>query len=100
MEKYNFKVEKVIPDCGHTVTIECHSIPTITDCTQICERTLSCGHKCKSLCAKICTSKKCDELVLQKTSTLACGHNKVWVLCCDRYKGNIFMLIISYYVIL
>lgn len=92
MEKFNFKVEKIIPYCGHTATIECASIPTHKDCTQICDRTLKCGHKCKRLCTEGCTSAKCVELVLQKTSTLACGHNKVWVLCCDRNKGNIFML--------
>lgn len=53
----------------------------------MCTRTLICGHKCKKLCAEECSIQKCKELVLQKKSTLACGHNNVWVLCRDRDKG-------------
>lgn len=83
---------KVIPDCGHSVTTKCKIIPTRKDCKAICDRTLICGHKCKSLCANICTTKNCKEIVLQKINVLACGHDKVWVLCCDRNKGNIILV--------
>lgn len=89
---------KVISDCGHSVKIKCSIIPTRKDCKAICDRKLDCGHKCKDSCAKECTIKKCKEIVLQKISVLACGHDKNWVLCCDRYKGNIiFMQYIQMY---
>lgn len=56
---------------------------------KMCNRTLSCGHKCKSKCFMKCTANKCQEIVLQKISKLACGHNKVYVKCCDKDKGII-----------
>lgn len=54
-----------------------------------CERVLGCGHKCQSMCAKDCTDKLCEEIVYQSNSELACGHKEVYVLCCDKNKGNI-----------
>lgn len=69
----------------------CKIEPERKHCTLMCERTLDCRHQCKNLCAEPCTNKKCEEIILQKISPLACGHNKVWVLCCDKYKGNIFI---------
>ncbi|KAE9534042.1 hypothetical protein AGLY_008778 [Aphis glycines] len=79
-------VKKVIPNCGHIITIECKTIPKREHCTNQCERILTCGHLCKNLCAKKCTPKECDEIILQKISILACGHDKVGVLCCDKDK--------------
>jgi len=84
-------VKKIVPDCGHSITITCKSIPERKDCIHICERTLHCGHKCMRQCAKKCSSAYCKKIVLQKIDKLACGHNKVQVLCCDRDKGKIFI---------
>lgn len=78
----------------------CKIEPKRTHCTEMCERNLDCGHKCKNRCAKLCTDKKCEEIIFQKKSLLACGHNKVWVLCCDKYKGNIFVLFNNILIIL
>lgn len=86
----------MIPDCGHLITIKCKTIPQRRHCTWPCERVLNCGHMCKNLCVYECIPEECKEIVLQKNSKLACGHNKVWVLCCDKDKGNIFILL-SYY---
>ncbi|CAI6345463.1 unnamed protein product [Macrosiphum euphorbiae] len=80
------QVTKVIPDCGHTITMKCKTIPERMLCTKKCERILDCGHICKNVCAKDCSTKDCKEIVLQKNSLLACGHNRVWVLCCDKDK--------------
>lgn len=78
----------MIPVCGHSINLKCHTPPERKHCTEICERILDCGHKCNTLCAKPCDTNMCEELVLQSISKLACGHNEVWVLCCDRDKGN------------
>lgn len=86
-------MEKIIPDCGHLTRVKCKTLPTRKDCIKSCERTLICGHQCKSRCAIECNNRKCMELVLQKESHLACGHNKVWVLCCDKYKGKFYFII-------
>ncbi|XP_060877240.1 NFX1-type zinc finger-containing protein 1-like [Metopolophium dirhodum] len=80
------QVVKVIPDCGHSITMKCKTLPERKLCTKECNRILDCGHKCKNLCAEECTTKDCEEIVLQKNSKLACGHNSVWVLCCDKDK--------------
>lgn len=92
-----FQVEKIIPDCGHTVMIECSTEPTLDHCTQMCNRILSCEHKCMQKCAVKCSSKKCEEIVFQKKSLLDCGHENVWVYCCDINTGicccNIYLLI-------
>lgn len=69
--------------------MKCKTIPERKLCTKKCERFLDCGHICKSACSKKCTDINCEEIVLQKSSKLACGHNRVWVLCCDKYEGII-----------
>lgn len=71
--------------------MECKSVPARRNCIQNCNRTLECGHSCKKSCAKQCSSEDCKELILQKIDKLACGHDKVWVFCCDSDKGNIFI---------
>ncbi|KAL5237885.1 hypothetical protein ACI65C_005295 [Semiaphis heraclei] len=80
------KVKKVIPDCGHSITIKCKTIPQRKHCNNKCDRILTCGHICKNECAKKCIPEKCEEIVIQKSSKLACGHNKVFVFCCDKDK--------------
>jgi len=80
----------VIPDCGHSITIRCKTIPQRKHCNNKCDRILTCGHICKNECAKECIPEECEEIVVQKSSKLACGHNKVFVFCCDKDKGNIF----------
>lgn len=85
----------MIPDCGHSITIKCKSSPERKHCTKKCERILNCGHICKNSCAKECSNEDCQEIIWQKHSTLACGHKEVYVLCCDKYKGNIFYFFIG-----
>lgn len=68
--------------------MKCKSIPERKHCSNDCEMILGCGHLCKKKCKDMCTSKECEEIVLQKNSQLACGHKNVWVLCCDKDKGN------------
>lgn len=79
------------------VTMACKLLPEKKYCTQICNLTLDCGHKCRNLCANDCTTKDCEEIV-QKNGKLACGHNTIYVLCCDNDKGNICKIIIYIYI--
>ncbi|KAJ0176718.1 hypothetical protein K1T71_007897 [Dendrolimus kikuchii] len=67
------KVMKEIADCKHKVQIECMLEPTRNVCKQKCERTLSCGHKCRQPCADDCDPSLCNELSTQKFK-LPCGH--------------------------
>lgn len=83
------QVKKVIPDCGHSVSLECSKTPEQKHCKDICERTLKCGHKCKNLCSIPCSTEECKEIVLKSLGKLSCGHDKVWVFCCDKYQGNL-----------
>lgn len=83
----------MIPDCGHSITMKCKTIPQRKHCTNKCNRKLICGHTCKNVCAKECIPEECEEIVVQKSSKLACGHTKVCVLCCDKDKGNIFYIL-------
>lgn len=64
----------------------------------MCDRILSCGHKCMMECADKCSDKKCEEIVLQKKSLLDCGHENVWVLCCDINKGICSRYIYIFYI--
>jgi len=80
----------VIPDCGHSITIKCKTIPQRKHCNNKCDRILTCGHICKNKCAKECNPQECEEIIFQGFGDLACGHNKVFVFCRDKYKSNIF----------
>jgi len=50
---------------------------------------MGCGHECRNRCRNECDPKKCKELIF-KEKTLACGHSKMWVYCCDADKGNLY----------
>lgn len=64
---------KEIADCKHKVKIECKVEPIHLMCKGKCQKTLSCGHKCRQLCANICDPQLCNELSVDKFK-LPCGH--------------------------
>ncbi|XP_045780297.1 NFX1-type zinc finger-containing protein 1-like isoform X2 [Maniola jurtina] len=66
-------VKKLIPECGHEISLECGSEPERKLCERPCERTMSCGHRCQQRCGDICDPTKCKELMPQPTE-LPCGH--------------------------
>ncbi|XP_046388077.1 NFX1-type zinc finger-containing protein 1-like isoform X2 [Ischnura elegans] len=66
-------VEKIIPDCGHSVKMMCSQAPERRFCKEKCTRTRSCGHKCADKCGNPCNEKKCQSLSCE-TSRAACGH--------------------------
>ena len=63
-------VERVMPECGHTTTLQCHQNPMKTPCTMQCSRVLICGHFCRELCSEPCSSR-CYVTVKK---TLPCNH--------------------------
>ncbi|XP_050539011.1 NFX1-type zinc finger-containing protein 1-like [Daktulosphaira vitifoliae] len=81
-----FLVSKIISDCGHKVTLECRIKAERKYCNEVCNRKLPCGHMCKGRCAEDCDSQNCKEIVFVGFKNLSCGHNKLWMLCCDRNK--------------
>uniref|UniRef100_A0A7N8XVC0 Zinc finger, NFX1-type containing 1 n=1 Tax=Mastacembelus armatus TaxID=205130 RepID=A0A7N8XVC0_9TELE len=66
------KIEKIIPQCEHTQMVPCHQDPSTFVCQMPCQKTLSCGHPCDSVCGKTCTSN-CKVKVTLK---LRCGHSQ------------------------
>lgn len=83
--KCTVQVEKVRPQCGHTVHIACSSIPSDAFCRSPCEKMRSCGHKCKGMCSIVCDQTTCGELVEVKSP---CDHT-VKVKCSnakDKWK--------------
>lgn len=81
------QVEKQISECGHTVLVKCHVLPTRKDCTEMCDLNAPCGHKCKALCSKPCHLEKCLEIVKIPNVISLCGHNFVNVVC-FKVAGN------------
>ncbi|XP_028173495.1 NFX1-type zinc finger-containing protein 1-like isoform X1 [Ostrinia furnacalis] len=73
------KVKKVIPECGHTVEVECRVEVTREMCREACQRQLSCGHACRGRCDQPCDAKKCTEIIPKQFNSL-CGH-KVALPC-------------------
>ena len=78
--KCNFRVTKILQDCGHQKELPCHKVPTHDLCTELCEKTGSCGHPCvemngriKKLCTVPCGS--CNYPVMKILEV--CGHQKL-----------------------
>ncbi|KOB72090.1 NFX1-type zinc finger-containing protein 1, partial [Operophtera brumata] len=67
------RVPKTIPDCKHVVKMMCKIEPARQYCDKKCERTMTCGHKCKGLCGKECQPSECTEPSQRKFSS-PCGH--------------------------
>ncbi len=88
------KMDKVIQECGHTVKIDCDKIPNKKDCHELCERILSCGHRCTKLCGMNCGD--CDTKV-EVISNCEHKKEKLKVSCKNvgqvwKYQGNIRFL--------
>ena len=69
-------VPRVLPQCGHTVTLRCSENPVTAKCSLPCSRALTCGHKCPNTCSAPCTTR----CTIKIEKHLPCGH-KVYVLC-------------------
>lgn len=69
--KCTVMIEKVRPECGHSVKVQCSSNPSEAYCRHPCEKNRSCGHKCKGLCSELCDETVCNSLVEAKSP---CDH--------------------------
>ncbi|CAG0919615.1 unnamed protein product [Notodromas monacha] len=69
------EVEKVIPDCSHSVKLPCFQAPTKGDCGRKCEKVLPCGHKCAEKCCNECTTK-CSVMMKVAGNVGKCGHQE------------------------
>ncbi|CAG9770858.1 unnamed protein product [Ceutorhynchus assimilis] len=73
-------VSKTIPDCNHTVKIQCWKKPERQLChSQKCPRVLKCGHDCKRACKLTCT-ENCQEMV-DCLIRAPCGHDVKKIMC-------------------
>ena len=61
--------------------VKCCDEPELEDCSERCERQLSCGHKCADECRKPCGLMECKELVKLHDERGLCGHDFVNVPC-------------------
>ena len=64
-------VPKRMPDCGHTMSLQCHVDPRKQKCIMQCSKLLGCGHLCQEMCSQPCTVK----CMVPDTMSLSCGHS-------------------------
>lgn len=83
-------IEKKIPQCGHTIQIECGKSLSKNDCTSLCEKTLDCGHRCLLPCREPCSTKSCQQEVEFEDIELPCGH-LFRAECRLRYAGKLVL---------
>ncbi|KAI5738736.1 hypothetical protein M8J77_010544 [Diaphorina citri] len=78
----NVLVDKIIPECGHTVNMKCKTIPNGKLCQSACQKLLPCGHACSKKCNEVCTPIiECSVLVLHSSVQSLCPHPDVLVPC-------------------
>ena len=65
-------IEKILPLCGHNMTMPCNEDPKMVTCTAPCPKPLPCGHKCPKICGESC-SIQCSATVEVR---LPCGHKR------------------------
>lgn len=80
-------VQKLHPNCLHMVLCSCSGDPSTVHCYHPCDKSRSCGHKCKSICGAFCEAVRCNEMVKSKAP---CGHT-VTVKCSDA-KNEMVLL--------
>lgn len=88
-----FQVEKVVPDCGHKVKVECSREVDRWLCNGKCPRSLPCGHPCSNKCKEQCT--QICKVPVECSITGPCGHVVKQIECYyrDTGKGNDFRLV-------
>ncbi|XP_051752119.1 NFX1-type zinc finger-containing protein 1 [Ctenopharyngodon idella] len=81
--KCRVPLDKIIPSCQHNQKVPCHQDPATFVCQERCQKTLPCGHPCKSTCGDSCTSQCMEKVLMQ----LKCGHIQEEPCCISRdYK--------------
>uniref|UniRef100_A0A3P8YD04 RZ-type domain-containing protein n=1 Tax=Esox lucius TaxID=8010 RepID=A0A3P8YD04_ESOLU len=75
------RLVKIVPQCQHKQMVPCHQDPETFVCQEPCEKKLTCGHQCASVCGESCTTA-CMETVTLK---LKCGHQQQ---CPCHYKTS------------
>ncbi|XP_069077151.1 NFX1-type zinc finger-containing protein 1-like [Pleurodeles waltl] len=79
------KVEKILPNCGHTHTVPCGIPAADWQCLEPCERQLKCMHPCSLECWQDCSKCKCMKKIDFK---LPCAH----VINIKCYKQNMVQI--------
>lgn len=77
------KVIKRVSGCGHMMDAKCCQDPDPKQCMSSCNRLLSCGHKCTTVCCAPCISK-CFHPIRSSVQPV-CGHS-VFIPCHWRNK--------------
>jgi len=71
-------VTRLLPDCGHQATVECHVDISTYRCKSECGSSLECGHQCKRKCME-CRKKGKD------SQDITVDHKKCIVPCGRSY---------------
>ncbi len=80
------QVTKPIPECSHSVEVDCSKTPERSDCLSDCESKLKCGHKCPLKCRDDCQYAVCDVVTIIE-EIQCCDHNLT--LTCSESKSKI-----------
>jgi hypothetical protein len=83
-------VEKLIPECGHQIRIECCKKPTTNDCKKSSLKQLPCDHVVDVPCRIISSSYQLKRFFCPKPcgTILACQH-KCTGTCGDCHTGKL-----------
>ena len=80
-------VRKTIPECGHSINVQCGYKPTRADCKEHCRSQLECGHNCAKKCCDPCTTSDCKVLVRLGSANF-CGH-PITLPCQEVAKADV-----------
>ena len=67
------RVQKELPECGHSVHMPCHEKFSEIKCTKRCNKNIACGHRCWKKCHEPCGSPNACRQNVNKN--LPCDHN-------------------------
>lgn len=86
-------MEKKIPQCNHSVVVDCGKKKlTRGDCTAPCAKLLNCDHPCQLRCSEPCDTQLCTYQVDLEGVTLPCDH-KLRAECHLRYAGVFYVFL-------
>ncbi|KAF8542899.1 hypothetical protein BDD12DRAFT_823277 [Trichophaea hybrida] len=70
-------VTRLLPDCGHQATVECHVDINTYRCKSECGEPLECGHFCKRKCTDCRKKDKASDTITvdHKKCIVACGRS-------------------------
>ena len=85
-----FKIEKLVPECGHIIKLYCNTEPLKSFCYIPCNFILKCGHTCSKVCAKHLNINDHElSCSVQIQIETPCVHKTKFLVACSEKKWNL-----------